>query len=478
MTWQPFPGPQTNFLSRGEFEVLFGGAAGPGKSECLVMAPTRYVHIPGFKGILLRRTFPQLQEIIDRCFKFYPLIGGMYRATEHRWFFPSGAFIALGHMQHENDKYNYQGKEFQFIGFDEVTQFLEDQYLYLFSRCRSTNPNIPPMVRATTNPGGIGHHWCKERFIAVGEPGKCHIDPKTGLSRAYIPATIEDNPALYENDPGYVARLEALPEIEKMRLRHGVWDAFEGQVFPELSQRVHGIEPFDIPPEWEKFCVFDWGFGKPFCVHWYAMDYDGVLYLYREWYGCKEGEADVGIKMVAYEVARGILDREKEKIRFRVADPSIWHVRPDARKGESRGPTIQEDMASEGVYFIKADNDRLQGKMQVHKRLKLDEEINKETGEVLHEHAMFRAFNSCKHFWRTVPMLQEDPRNSEDVDTWGEDHAYDTLRYACMTRPIKPKKVERIPAGSFAAERRRLLRAKDYARRHGTSLEVAYQRVK
>jgi hypothetical protein len=479
----PHEGAQTEFLSRGEFEVLFGGAAGPGKTDCLVAGMLRDIENPRYKGLLLRRTFPQLQEIIDRCWRLYPALGGVFRATEKRWAFPSGATIDLGHMQHEQDRHNYQGKEYVRIGFDELTQFMESQYTYLFSRARSTDPTLQAQVLSTTNPGGIGHYWVRDRFVTVTDHGRTHFDPKTGLSRVFIPATIEDNPTLFLNDPGYLARLEALPEVERMRLRHGIWDAFEGQVFPELSQRLHGCEDFDIPPEWERFCVLDWGFSKPFSVGWYALDYDGVLYRYREWYGCKretEGDAqgaDVGLKTQAWEVAKGILDRERgERIRMRIADPSIWHPRPEGRRKESHGVTIHEDMVSQGVYFLKADNDRLHGKQQVHKRLKVQTEVD-ESGEITSEYPMFKVLNSCKGFWRTFPQLREDPRNPEDVDTDQEDHIYDEVRYMCMARPIVPKRAVRVPAGSFQAERQRLMRAKKYANRHGVSVDVAYSRT-
>lgn len=485
MSWIPFAGGQTEFLSRSEFEVLYGGRAGPGKTACLVAALVRDIGNPNYKGLLVRRTFPQLQEIIDRCWKLYPLLGGVFKATEKRWSFPSGASIDLGHMQHEDDKYNYQGKEFHRIGVDELTQFTETQYTYLFSRLRTTDPDIRCQIISTTNPGGVGHYWVKERFISITEPGHTFFDPKTGLSRVFIPGKREDNPALLDNDPGYDARLDALPEVERMRLKEGIWDAFEGQVFTELSQRLHGCEDFDIPPEWERFCVLDWGFAKPFTVGWYAMDFDGVLYRYREWYGCKrEAEADkdgadIGLKLQAWEVAKGILDREKgEKIRMRIADPSIWHPRPEGRKREALGVTIHEDMTGQGVYFNKADNDRLHGKAQVHKRLKLDLEIDQATGEVIDERPMVKVFNSCAGFWRCMPQMREDPKNPEDVDTDQEDHIYDEFRYMCMARPIRPRKSERIPAGSFQAERSRLIRAKQYAKRHGVSVDAAYGRVR
>lgn len=480
LVWKPHAGKQFEFCTRSEFEVLFGGSAGPGKTDCLVIEATRHVSIPGYKGLLLRRTFPQLQEIIDRCFTYYPLMGGKYKSSEHRWYFPSGAIVQLGHMQFENDKYNYQGKEYHFVGFDELTQFTKDQYLYMFSRVRSTSPDIPTRIRATTNPGGIGHYWVKERFIDGKTPERSYIDSKTGLTLAFIPATIEDNPSLYFNDPVYLARLEALPELERKRLRYGIWDAFDGQVLTELSKSLHSVEPFEVPVEWERYFVFDWGFAKPFSCGWYALDYDGVLYRYREWYGCKESEPDVGLKMPAYEVARGILERERgdPKMRMRIADPSIWHPRPQTRRRESKGPTIQEDMANEGLYFLKADNDRLQGKMQVHKRLKVAESIDDETGEIMVEDSLFKCFNNHDGFWRTLPNLQENPKNPEDVDTTAEDHIYDEFRYMCMARPIIPKAAERSNDGTFQAERNRMIKARKYAQRHGVSLSVAYNRVR
>lgn len=485
--WKPHPGAQTEFCECGESEALFGGSAGPGKTDCLIAIATHDVGNKNYRGLLLRRTFPQLQEIIDRCHKLYPSFGAVYRSTEHRWYFPSGAIITLGHMQHESDRYNYQGKDYHFIGLDELTQFTEIQYTYMFSRLRTTDPDIAPMMRATTNPGGIGHTWVKERFITSAPARKVTIfkiklddDREVSMSRVFIPATIEDNPSLYLNDPAYLARLEQLPEIEKLRLRYGVWDAFEGQVFTELSPRVHGIEPFDVPPEWEKWMVFDWGYSKPFSCGWYAMDYDGRIYRYREWYGCKEGEHDVGLKMGAQEVARGILSREKpgEKIRTRIADPSIWNILPDTRRNEVRGPSVYDDMMAEGVFFLKADNDRAQGKLQVHKRLSLEEEINTETGEVTKEGAQFFAFNDQKAFWRCMPEMREDPKNPDDVDSDQEDHVYDEFRYSCMFKPVRPKKVSKIPYGSFAHERAKYIRAKKYAQTHGVSIETAYQRLR
>lgn len=478
MSWSPHPGAQTEFLERGEFEVLYGGAAGGGKTDCLIMEALRFVHHPQYRAVILRRTFPQLQEIIDRCWHFYPQIGGVYRSTEHRWYFDSGAVINLGHMQHENDRYSYQGKEYQFIGFDELTQFLETQYLYLHSRARSSVEDLPPRIRATTNPGGAGHSWVKRRFIDIAPPGTTYVDPDTGLSRTFIPSRVYDNPSLMEADPAYVARLKALPDIERKRLLEGDWDSFDGQFFEDLSQRVHSCEPFEVPPEWTRFMVLDWGYSKPFSVGWYAVDYDGVLYRYREWYGCKDGEEDVGLRMTAQEVARGIRERETERVPLRIADPSIWNKTSSARRNESIGPSVQEDMAAEGLYFMKADNDRINGWQQVHRRLRLDPEIDHKTGEILSEMPMFLAFSDQEHFWRTMPKLQQDRRNPDDADTDQEDHIADEVRYACMHRPVQPRKVEQFPVNSITRERQKLKRARELARSRGISLHEAYQRVR
>ena len=474
--WYPFPGPQFEFCSRGEFEVLFGGAAGPGKTDCLLMEATRFVSIPDYNAIIFRRTFPQLQEIIDRCWRWYPLMGGNYRATEHRWYFPSGAKVALSHMQHEQDMYSHQGKEYQFAGFDELTQFTEAQYLYIFSRVRGTNPDIPLRVRSTTNPGGIGHAFVKARFVDIVSPGQTYIDPVTGLSRAFIPAKVTDNPILCENDPGYIKRLEALPDIERRRLLLGDWSSFEGQVFSELSQRVHGCAPFEIPPEWPKLMAFDWGFARPWASLYAAVDFDGVLWIYREVYGCKPGTINVGVRQTNDEICQTLRSAEREKIQIRVADPACWS--PTMRQNKVIGPSFQEDATKHGLFFLKADNDRIRGKQQLHQRLQMDNETDPRTGEVTREWPRLVVFNSCEHWWRTMTELRESPKNPEDVDTEQEDHLYDCTRYLCMSRPITPKVRHDIPSGTFAHERRRLIRAKEYARRHGVSLDAAYQRVR
>jgi hypothetical protein len=421
--WYPHPGPQQEFCSRWEYEALYGGSAGGGKTDALIMEALRDVGQSSYRGLILRRTFPQLQEILDRTRQHYPLLGGEYRAGTHRWHFPSGATVSLGHIQNEGDEYNYQGHEYGFLAFDEAGQFSPKQYLYLQSRCRSTNPKVKPRVRAATNPGGVGHQFLKERFrIGHVEPGTSIQDPVTGLSRVFIPAKFTDNPSLTVNDPDYVRRLMQLPEIERLRLMEGVWDAFEGQVFAELSTEIHGIEPFPLIPEWTYFRTFDWGYAAPWVCIWWAVDFDGRLYIVKIAYGAKWDDTqskNVGVRQSDVEIAREIMRVEREELRVKVlpgpADPSIWSKKVVKRKtGTVVGPPTAEEMAREGVHWLPADNDRLAGKRQFHLRLRLDEEGKP---------GMY-VFNDAAPFWTTIPLLREDPRNIEDVDTRQEDHCF------------------------------------------------------
>jgi hypothetical protein len=481
--WRPHPGPQENYFRRYEFEVFWGGQAGPGKTEVLIVDAGKDVKHPHYRGLILRRTFPELEEIIDRCHYLYPSWGGEYKSGEHRWYFPSGATIKLGQMQHEDDKYRYRGMEYQFIGFDEATRFTPTQYIYLFSRARSVYPDLKPRVRAGSNPGGPSHAFFKDRFrIGVWPDGKTIFDEKTGLTRVFIKASLEDNPTLLENDPEYVQRLMMLPEIERMRLLEGVWDAFEGQAIPELNPEIHrmekwGISPDDIPPEWPRYRTCDWGYATPFSIGWWAVDPDGVLLRFKELYGSKGGDApNTGLRMTAIDVAREIRKIEKDfkfTVRPGPADPDLWNPRwstlAKGKKMGVHGIYPAEDMQKEGITFIKADNDELRGRQQVHKRLEVDEEGKPQ----------MLISDDCKDFWRTIPLLQEDEKNPEKIiDKAVEDHIYKETKYMCMFRPIVYKAPERSDVGSFQYERRRLIKARQLSRLRGMSIGDAYGRVR
>ncbi len=446
--WTPQP-KQAEFMARPEKEALYGGAAGGGKTDCAVVEALRQVHIPHYRGLILRKTFPQLTDIIDKSRRIYKAAfpKARYNESQHVWRFPSGAEIFFGSLQHTKDRYNYQGKQFDFIDFDELTQFTWDEYSYLFSRNRPSGPGTRCYIRAQANPGGIGHAWVKERFVTAAEPGQT-IWTKMGYttpegkkvsswhSRIFIPSTVFDNKILMDNDPEYVMQLSSLPEQEKRALLYGDWDSFSGQVFMEWRNNIdhyedrlhtHVITPFDIPSTWKVWRSFDWGYAKPFSVGWYAIDHENRMYRIRELYGCT-GEPDVGVKWEVAEVARKIKQVEAEDINLK--DRQIYGVCDPAIYQENGGESIADIMERERVVWYKGDHSRIPGKMQVHNRLAFDDDGR----------PMLYVFSTCKHFIRTLPSLVYSETDVEDVDTKQEDHIYDELRYICMEHPINPPK--------------------------------------
>ena len=445
---------QRIFMQREENEALYGGAAGGGKSDCAIAEALRQVHIPHYRGLILRKTYPQLSEIVDRSREIYlpAFPDARYNDQKHSWTFPSGAKIYFGAMQYTKDRTNYQGKRYDFIDFDELTQFTWDEYSYLFSRNRPNGPGTRCYIRAQANPGGIGHGWVKERFIAPAPPmtpiyddvkiifpdGKSEIRRQ---SRIFVPSSVFDNEILMKNDPEYITRLASLPENERKALLYGDWDSFSGQVFTEwrnnpdgyLSRKnTHVIEPFRIPDSWKIYRGFDFGYSRPFSVGWYALDHDNRLYRIRELYGCT-GTPNEGVRWEPAEIARQIKKVESEDINLRgryisgIADPSIFD--------ESRGESVGHMMEKQGVYFEKADNTRIAGKMQLHNRLSFDE----------NGIPMLYIFSTNKHFIRTVPSLVYSQVNVEDIDTTAEDHIYDEVRYIAMANPINPPPKKHIP---------------------------------
>ena len=464
MTWFP-QFRQFVMMNRREDEAFYGGAAGGGKTDYLVVEAMSQVNIPNYRGLILRKTYPELSEIVDKSYLYYKTAfpRARYNSTAHCWTFPSGAKIYFGSMQYEKDKHKYQGRQFDFIGFDELTHFTLGEYEYMKSRNRAAGPNTKVYMRATGNPGGIGHGWVKQYFVRAGEPEETITtdievaDPdgkvyKMQTSKIFIPSKVFDNQALLKNNPQYLARLASLNEQDRKALLDGDWDIFSGQVFTEfrdnpdgyVSQKMsHVIKPFRIPEHWQIYRGFDFGYSKPFSVGWYAADTDGVIYRIREYYGCQvntqtgQTVPDTGVKLEPAEIARNIREIEQNDINLRgreitgIADPAIFE--------ESRGESIATVMAREGVYFGKADNTRLAGKMQMHYRLHFDK----------NGRAKFYVFNTCREFIRTVPALVYDEKHVEDVDTKGEDHIYDECRYVLMENPLSPPQPEQAEEHEF-----------------------------
>ena len=421
--FHPNEGPQTDFLAAGEKDVLYGGAAGGGKSYAMLIDPLRYAHKKAHRALILRRSMPELREMIDKSRELYPLAfqGAKFREVEKLWNFPSGAKVEFGFLERDADVYRYQGQAYSWIGFDEITHLpTEFSWNYLASRLRTTDPEIQTYLRCTANPGGVGSHWVKKRYI---EPAEHNIGftGNDGLSRKFIPAKLADNPYLAE-DGIYEQMLKSLPPIQRRQLLEGNWDVAEGAAFVEFDTQVHVIPPFELPIGWERVKGIDYGYAAESCCLWGIVDInDGTLIIYRELY--RKG-------LTGEELGSIITNMELEDP-FAVSgvlDGAAW-----AKTG-STGPTVGEALLKEGHKLRRADKNRVQGKIQIHEFLKI-----KENGR-----PKLQIFNTCPNLIRELQSIPLSKTNPEDVDTHASDHAYDALRYMIMSRPRIASPYDRI----------------------------------
>ena len=434
-------------------EVLYGGAAGGGKSHAICWdAFLRCMRWPGTHAYLFRRTYPELEQtLIQKMLAIVPKSLGNYRAYNHEMKLINGSVIHFCHLSDEGEGLlKYQGAEIHWLYFDELTHFTKAMYDYLRTRLRAVKSlGIVPCVRSASNPGGPGHAWVKARFVDPTDVGAKTYDDMitdeyTGKTHVrtiqYIPATVEDNPHISDD-----YKVELLRKPPKLRdaLLYGKWDAFDGQAFPEFENDpehytdrlwTHVIEPFDIPLHWTRYVSFDHGYSRPYSFGVWAVDPDGRVYRYKELYGCKPKEPNTGVMESPGDIACRLADLMEPEFRegirpTGVADPAIWD--------RSRGMSVEEQIRNVfgGVVFRKGDNTRLPGKMQLHERLKFDADGR----------PMLYVFSTCGEFIRTIPSLVYDARKPEDIDTAGEDHIYDETRYFLMTRPIAPRKAEEKP---------------------------------
>ena len=410
----PNEGPQTEFLAAAETDVLYGGAAGGGKSYAMLVDPLRYAHRAAHRALIIRRSMPELRELIDKSRELYPKAfpGCKYREVEKLWNFPSGAKVEFGFLERDADVYRYQGQAYSWIGFDEITHLpTEFAWNYLASRLRTTDSEIVPYMRCTANPGGVGAHWVKKRYIEPSEPDKSFLG-QDGLTRKFIPARLEDNPFL-ATDGRYEQMLKALPPTQRKQLLEGNWDVNEGAAFTEFNIEEHVIPPFQIPIHWERVKGIDYGYASESACIWAAMDpSDGTLIVYRELYRKGLTGEDLGRKITEMEIedpfsVQGVLDT------------AAW-----SRTGTT-GPTVGESLVRQGHKLRRADKNRIQGKIQIHEYLRLQP-----SGR-----PRLQIFSSCPSLIRELQGIPLDKSNPEDVDTHAPDHAYDALRYLIMSRP-------------------------------------------
>jgi len=443
-------------------ELLYGGAAGGGKSHFLRVVAIRWcLAVPGIQVYLFRRTHPDLRanHLVGPAGLPAMLAdiqaAGMVRLNSQsgEFRFINGSILKLAHLQRETDVGRYQGADIHVLLIDELTHFSADQYRFLRSRVRLGGLPVPtkyadrlPCICCATNPGSIGHAWVKAAWVSPKPPREIWRAPAAegGMTRQYLPARLADNPTLAKTDPAYLDRLTGLgnPALVKA-LRDGDWDIVAGQAFEMWRRDRHVIAPFAIPPHWTRFRSLDWGSSKPFSVGWWAVaDGDmgripaGALVRYREWYGWN-GSPDEGLRLTSTEFAKGILERDApgEVIRYTVADRAVFQ-RQD-------GPSVGEHMALAGIACRPSDSHRAAGYQEVRRRLTGTDGI-----------PMLYVFDTCASgLIRTLPELVMDPSRPEDVDTRQEDHAYDETRYACMSRPVVTRlPSDRAPRDRWAAQ--------------------------
>lgn len=412
--FQPNDGPQTDFLAAGETDVLYGGAAGGGKSYAMLVDPLRFAHRSAHRALILRRSMPELRELIDKSRELYPKAfpGCKYREVEKLWNFPSGAKIEFGFLERDADVYRYQGQAYSWIGFDEITHLpTEFSWNYLASRLRTTDPEITPYMRCTANPGGSGALWVKKRYISPAPHNESFMG-NDGITRKFIPARLNDNPYLAA-DGRYEQMLKSLPPTQRRQLLEGNWEISEGAAFTEFDREVHVIEPFEIPLHWERVKGLDYGYASESACVWVAIDpNDGTLIVYRELY--RKG-------LLATELAEMLTNMElSDPMSVRgVLDTACW-----SRTGTT-GPTVAETLIQAGHKLRPADKNRIAGKIQIHEHLKLQD-----TGR-----PRIQMFNTCPNLIRELQSIPLDKNNPEDVNTHASDHAYDALRYLIMSRP-------------------------------------------
>ncbi len=421
--FHPNEGPQTKFLAADEKDVLYGGAAGGGKSYAMLIDPLRYAHKKAHRGLILRRSMPELRELIDKSRELYPQAfpGCKFKEVEKVWNFPSGAKIEFGFLERDADVYRYQGQAYSWIGFDEITHLPTDfGWNYLASRLRTTDPSIKTYLRCTANPGGVGAHWVKNRYVTPNEPDKSFIG-SDGLTRKFIPAKLTDNPYL-ANDGMYEQMLNSLPPVQRKQLLEGNWDVNEGAAFVEFDPDVHVVPPFQIPIAWERLKGIDYGYASESCCLWGTIDMeDGTLVIYRELY--RKGLTGQELGSIITE-----MEREDPFSVNGVLDTAAW-----ANTGTT-GPTVGEALLRAGHKLRRADKNRIQGKIQLHEYLKI-----KDNGR-----PKLQIFNTCPNLIREIQSIPLSKTNPEDVDTHASDHAYDALRYMIMSRPRVANTFDRL----------------------------------
>lgn len=433
--------------------ILYGGCLGGGKSYLLRWIAIRMLMTWFFeKGLtyvqvmLACEDYPSLKDrqITKIAREFPSWLGKSY--SDHKDY--GRCFIldsAYGNgvlcFRNLDDASKYQSAEFAAILVDELTKNPYDTFNDLRMRLRWPGlTDDETFFLGGTNPGGIGHAYCKAFWIDKIYPEEFRIPVDYSGKFAFVKSKAEDNPYL---DETYWQMLNTLPIHLRAAFKDGSWDTFVGQALQEWSRVHHVIKPVKLPEGAPKFMTFDWGFGAPFSVGWWWLDSDGRFYRFAEWYGWN-GTPNQGLRLADSEVAQGIIKREKSmgfEIEregvvnpqiIRLCDPTCFNKKPDY-KGGGQGTSTAEEFRRLGLVLRPGDPSRSLKLRQFHQRLLVTKDEKTDKFNV----PMMQIYDSCIHFIRTIPTLIINPNNPEDIDTDGEDHVYDEAALLCMARPMQ-----------------------------------------
>lgn len=433
--------------------ILYGGSAGGGKSDALLMLALLWaIYYPGSKIGIFRRLYTELEGaggLIQRSHEMFNLQYdsknklASWHGGKRTWTFSNKSYVQFSHCKHDSDVHSYQSQMFDLLIFDESTQFTPWQIDYLGTRNRAT-VRCTPLIAMATNPGGASHNWHKEMFIKAGEPGKpvmVEVQPNKFETHLFIPSRLEDNQVLEERDPGYRRTLENKPENLRRALLEGDWDVFEGQYFREFNTHKHVIEPIKLEDHWRRFGSFDWGYAAPACFLWHTIDPSmGRIYTYREFYVSQ---------MRAGEVAQKVLELTGgEHLEYIKMGPDAFRESGLGSKA-TPGESVADEFLKVGLNVEPADNRRILGWQRTREYLSMAPD----------EKPWWQIFRTCVNLARTLPELRYDKQRIEDVAGDCEDHAPEAARYFLMSRPspmegasFNPGTREQFSSGSLDDE--------------------------
>jgi hypothetical protein len=443
-SWRPQPGPQHALVSCPYPDILFGGARGGGKTDGVLgkyaIKEKRYGR--GFNAVFFRPEMPQQDDLIERAKEIYLPTKAIWLEQKKQFHLPHGGRLRFRPLETIQDAMKYQGQSLSDAAVEESGNYPMSAPIDMLFGCLRSSRGVPVQMVQTANPGGPGHQWLKQRYIDPAPAGMTRLIRTLADASEhyaiYIPSRLEHNRILVQQDPKYASRLHLVGSAELVSAwLRGDWSVIAGAYFPEFQSARHVIRPFRIPSHWPRIRAMDWGSAKPFCVLWLAVSDGsiaginrGALVVYREWYGWN-GEPNVGLKMSAPTVSRGIVALEswQDDLGREAREELVDEVIDPAAFAQNGGPSIAENMPE--CNWRPADNKRVGSRGAMGGWDQVRYRLAGTGGEPL-----LYIFDTCTHLIRTLPALPHDKHNAEDVDTNAEDHAPDTLRYACMTRPV------------------------------------------